>query len=225
MSGDTQYSGTCEIMFKIYNFTKNIEPKDFSVAPYDLNYDVLGFHKKRTFNKGEIKTVEYYGSYDFTGQTYTDLIVKETRTYYRINQMLNRRHLYIEWYLCDGTVGAIKETWKYYTPEESMAAGERRRRNVISTLKIETIGLIMQASGLTQSHAEQVGWEFLKEFNYEIDQYVEGVQDLLKNAIMTTQNHGWLDWEIPNTGGITVRMYLYDSINIDYTENNIDVNF
>ena len=38
---------------------------------------------------------------------------------------------------------------------------------------------------------------------------------------MTTTNHDWLDWEIPNTGGITVRQYLYNGINIDYTENNV----
>jgi hypothetical protein len=165
-------------------------------------------------------TLNYYGHYDFANDTYNNLVLTENRTYYRINEMVYMRKLDIYWYLDDDTTGTTKHTTKYYTQAESLAVGERRRRNCITNLKIDSIGLIMMASGVTQQEAEEIGWLFLKEFTPEINIYIEGVESPLMTTLMTTQNHGWLDFEIPNTGGILVRQYLADGINIDYNVNN-----
>lgn len=207
-------------IYKIYDHTKNIPPENFQLPPYDINYNILNLNKKRYFTKGELNKVEYYGDYDFLNDVYDDLVLTEYRTYYRINEMVYMRNIDIYWYLNDGTSGTTKRTTKYYTQAESLAVGERRRRNCITNLKIDSIGLIMMASGLTQNAAEEIGWLFLKEFTPEINVYIEGVELPLTQALMTTQNHGWLDFVIPNTGGILVRQFLADGININYDENN-----
>lgn len=212
---------TDDRIYKIYNYTQSILPEKFQLPPFDVNYNIINLHKKRYFTKGELNKVEYYGKYDFTNDIYDDLILTENRTYYRINEMVYKRELDIVWYYSDGASGATKQTEKYYTQAESLAVGERRRRNCITNLKIESIGLIMMASGVTQNDAEEIGWLFLKEFTPEINIYIEGVESPLMTALMTTQNHGWLDFEIPNTGGILVRQYLADGININYDVNNI----
>jgi hypothetical protein len=212
---------TDDRIYKIYNYTKNISPENFQLPPFDINYNILDLHKKRYFTKGELNKVEYYGVYDFPTDTHFDLVLTEFRKYLRINELVYKRELDIVWYYYDGTSGATKQTTKFYTQAESLGVGERRRRNCVTNLKIETVGLIMMASGVTQQEAEQIGWLFLEDYTTHINAYIEGAEDPLKNAILTTQSHPWLDWVIPNTGGLTVRLYLYDGINIDYTENNI----
>lgn len=220
---------TDDRIYRIYNYTENVKPEKFNLPPYDLNYDILGFHKKKYFNKGELYKVEYFGEYDFLTNTYNKKILCEKRTFYRINEMVYKRVLDICWFLDNGIsgtselTGTTKQTLKFYTQEESLFVGERRRRNCITNLKIDSIGLIMMASGITQKEAEHIGWAFLNEFSNEINVFIEGVETPLMTALMTTQNHGWLDYVIPNTGGLTVRQYLYDGIDINYTENNTNM--
>lgn len=207
--------------YSLYDYFNTL-PNDINVEnpPVDLNYNILGLHKKREFNKGELGNVEYYGEYDFTNNVYSNLILHENRTYYRINGMVYLRDMNICWHYNDFTSGGTKNTTKYYTQEESIRVGERRRENVISTLKIEVIGLIMITSGKTQQEAEGLGFLFLTDYSVEIDIYISGVESLLKDVFTDDTNHDWLNNEIPNAGGLTIRQYLHDSISIDYTINN-----
>lgn len=204
-------------IFRQYNYMKNVDPNEFFSPPFDYNYNILGLSKKRVFNKGELNRIDYYGSFT-SGGTYQDLVLTEYREFYRKDRMIYMRVLYIDWYLEDGTVGAHKTTLKYYSPEESLKMGERRRRNVIGDMKINTIGLLQEISGATQIEATMLGTAFLAELTREISDYVEGVEDPLKTAIMTNSNHSWLDDEIPATGGVTVRQYLYSNVDIDYSD-------
>ena len=190
-------------------------------SPVDINYNLLGLHKKRYFNKGELYKVEYFKNYNFITDTFSDLVLHEERSYHRFNEMVHRRELNICCHLNTGISGATKQTTKYYTQEESFAAGERRRRNCITNLKIGAVGLIMDLSGITQQAAEEIGWAFLGEFNNEITVFIEGAEQILKDALLATTNHDWLDGKPSKLGYFyTIREYLYGEINIDYTENN-----
>jgi hypothetical protein len=208
-----------ELMFKQYNYMKNGEPVEFSVPPFDYNYNVLGLSKQRNFVKGELSKTDYYGWVD-SGGTYHDLILTEYRDYYRKDRLVYKRKLDIDWYLSDGSVGASKTTYKHYTAEESLKLGERRRRNLISDLKIYSIGLIQLISGVTRIEATNIGLSFMSDITLEITKYIEGIEDPLKNKTLTYTKEGaeWLDEEIPNTGGIIVRHYLYSAIDIDYSD-------
>lgn len=218
-------------MFRIYNYIKNIEPTEFEKPPFEIDYTILGLHRKKNVYKGELQSVEYYGEYD--GSTYSNLIVREERTYYRVNRMVNRREMDIFWYSDDtinytggtgtimgGIISAKKHTTKYYTPEESIAAGEKRRRSIISNMKIATLYLIQVADGQTRDNAEATGFAFLAEYSKEIGLYIEGILEPLKTGIMSSTNYSWLDTPI-NQQGTKIREYLYNEVNINYEENNI----
>jgi len=215
---------SCDNIFKIYNYTQNVSPELFMTPPFDINYDILSLHKKRDFNKGELTTIEYYGEYDFLTNSYSDLVLKEYRKYFRINEMVYKRELKIDWFKCDGTTGGTKNTIKHYTQHESYAAGERRRRNCITNIKIGTVGLIMDLSGVTQIEAEQIGWIFMSQYGNEIQMFVEGVENLLKDALLAATDYDWLDGKPSMLGGVyTIRQYLYGELDIDYTENNTNM--
>jgi hypothetical protein len=126
----------------------------------------------------------------------------------------------VDWYLEDGTTGATKTTHKYYSPEESLKLGERRRRNVISDLKIGSIGLLQMISGITQIEATMIGMDFLGIVTTEITKYIEGVEEPLKEKVLSCNEAGceWLDALVPGGGGITVRQYLYSAIDLDYSD-------
>lgn len=205
------------LIFKQYNYMSNIEPNEFYVPPFDFNYDLYGLYKKRTFNKGELNKIDYYGYVD-SGRTFQDLILTEHREYFRKDSNVYKRKVLIDWYLEDGTVGANKTTYKYYSPEESLKLGERRRQNVISNLKVSTVGLIQIVSGVTLGEATEIGVAFLGKITNEITMYVGGLEEPLKTKIITCDDCDWLDNEIPNTGGILVRQYLYSAIDIDYSD-------
>jgi len=198
---------------------KTVDPVEFYSPPFDYNYNILGLSKRRTFTKGQLEQIDYFGYMD-SGGTYQDLVLTEYREFFRRDRMVYMRKLRVNWYMDDGSVGAEKTTFKYYSAEESLKLGERRRRNVVSDMKISTIGLLEMISGMTRIEATMFGMEFLGMITNEITQYIEGVEDPLKNKILTCAEEGceWLDSEIPNSGGITVRQYLYSNIDLDYSD-------
>ena len=104
---------------------KNADPDEFHSPPFDYNYNILGLSKKRTFNKGELNRIDYYGYMD-SGGTYQDLVLTEYRTFFRKSRMVYKRTMHIDWYLEDGSVGEHKTADKYYSPEESLKLGERK---------------------------------------------------------------------------------------------------
>lgn len=208
------------IYYKVYDYMNNIDYSDYKVSPINIDFNIIGLNKLRTFNKGELNLIEYYGNVT-TGGTYQDLVLTEQREYFRRDRMVYKRRLKINWYFNDETTGTTKVTFKHYSAEESIKLGEIRRRNVISDLKIGTIGLIQLISGVTQTEATMIGMIFLSKVTSEITQYIEGIEDPLKTFIMTYSGSDclWLDTEIPNTGGLLVRQYLYNAIDLDYTDN------
>jgi hypothetical protein len=196
--------------------------------PIDVNYDIMSFAKKRTFNQGELTKVEYYEKYIPTANTYQNKVVVENRTYYRINQLLNSRIINIAWLMDDCvTTGFTKTTYKNYTPLEAIQAGQARRENVIADLEINVIGLLMAlgtggtgTTTLNSLQAQMNGAPFLSTYNAQLSKFVQGFEQDIKSAIAVDTIYPWLNLVIPNTGGITIRQYLIAGLTIDYTENN-----
>ena len=209
--------------FKIYDRISNSSTIISSNPPIDIDYDLLGYNKKRFFNKGELEKVEYHENFDQLTNVYSGRVVEELRTYYRINQMLSRREMVINWLLEDGTTGWTKNTVKYYAQLEAIQAGVTRRDNVIANLKIEVLGLIMMSSGVTAVQAQQLAVPFLDTYTVNITKYIQGFEEQLRTAILNDTITPWLDLVIPNTGGITIRQYLISELTIDYTINNVNI--
>jgi len=143
-------------------------------SPELLDYDILGYHKKRTIIKGELVSIEYYKNYD--GVDYSDLVVKEERTYTRNNLgLVQSRLLTITWYLEDNTAGYIKSCKKFYSSSESIDEGITRRNNIINDAKVYVLSAIGQS----------YGFDFMTSLKSQIDLYTQGYKQPLYDAILS----------------------------------------
>lgn len=141
-------------------------------SPENLDYDILGLHKKRSIIGGELRTIEYYKNYD--GTTYSDLSVLETRTYTR-NEigLVTTRNLEIKWYLSDDSIGYSKSYIKYYSPIEAIDEGISMRSNVIGAAKIYSLNSL----GTTYS------FDLLNSVKTQVDLFVQGYKQPLIDGI------------------------------------------
>ena len=144
--------------------------------PSEFDYDIRGFHKKRTIVKGELVKIEYYRNYD--GTNYSDLIVEETRQYTRdTNLLVQYRTQVSKWFLEDGiTMGLEKTFIKYYSMNEAIAEGLTRRGNMLSDAKL----YILYSVGLAN------GQDLMITYATEMTAFINGFAQVLKDAIMNS---------------------------------------
>jgi hypothetical protein len=142
--------------------------------PSGGDYDIQGYHKKRTVTKGELLVVEYYNEYD--GTTYSDLQVKEERTFNRdAVGLVTSRAMTISWY-ANNEVVCIGETIKYYSPAEAIEEGITRRKNIIADAKIYCLSTIGQA----------YGFDLLNSVKVYVDLFTEGYTQPLRDAVQAS---------------------------------------
>lgn len=142
---------------------KYFKVSDSTESPEDINYDILGLHKKLIFDKGELLKVEYYKNYD--GTTYSDLAVTEDRIYTRaVSTLLVSRNMIIKWYLTNNTVGYTKETVKYYNASQAYNEGKTRRSNVINDASMYLFSQVGKTNAI----------DFLTDVDAQISLYIKG---------------------------------------------------
>lgn len=151
--------------------------------PTLIDYDILGLYKKRTIVKGELVLVEYFREFDEIEQIYSDLIVKETRSYVR-NQigLALKRDMEITWYLKNGEIGIVKNTRKFYNSKEAMTEGSTRRLNIIEEAKSYVLNAVGQANA----------FDLLSELKSYIELYKDGYRAPLINYVGTV-NKAYID--------------------------------
>jgi len=156
---------------------QNFKINDSTDSPINLDYDILGLHKKRTITQGELRLVEYYKEYNPSGGTFSNLVLQEYRDYTRdAFGLVQYRTQTTHWLLDDGTTGATKQTTKYYSPTESIAEGITRRTNIIDEAKIYCLGSI----------GRDYGFDLLTTYKFETQLYIDGHRTPLINAISAT---------------------------------------
>lgn len=149
-------------------------------SPYNLNYDVLGLHKKMYFITGQVAKAEYYKNYD--GVTYSGLAVVENRNYVRDqnNGLVQHRNMVISFLRTDGTTGETKNTIKYYSLQDQIQEGITRRNNIISQAK----AYVLNEIGLVNGEA------YLSSLIDEVTMYIQGPEQPLISAISaSTQSY------------------------------------
>lgn len=149
-------------------------------SPELLDYDILGYHKKRTIISGELRTVEYYKYFD--GINYSDLVVKESRTYIRDSiDIVQSRILNVDWYLEDNTIGCTKSNIKYYSPEEAIQEGIDRRTNMISFAKTVLLAELARKVGVPRN--QEYSFDLLLNVKTQMEYFVQGYTQSLRDAI------------------------------------------
>lgn len=114
----------------------------------------------------------------------------------------------------------VNENWSetcksvkdYFSYAESIAEAEQRRRNIISTLKVETIGLLMQTEGITQEAAAELGRVFLAVYKAEIINYIDEANSDFSLAVTNASalTYPWLENDIGD--GTTIREFILNGL-------------
>src|SRR3990170_5286138 len=153
-------------MEEIIHYAQNFKLTGNCKDPSLVDYNLFGFHKKRTIVDGELTVIDYYRTYD--GATYSDLVVKETRAYNRdVNRFPVTRDLSIDFYYEDGTVGLTKSTVKYYNLSEKISECLERRNNVLNDAKQYILVSLGEDDGLDLLKSVQTEYELFKEGKIE----------------------------------------------------------
>lgn len=148
--------------------------------PRNMDYDIMGFHKKRTIVKGELVKVEYFKEYD--GTTYSNLVVEETRTFNRDSiGIIQTRDILIKWFLEDDSVGCTKSWTKYYNADEAIQEGIDRRNNMISVAKTTLLRELALVHGVPLN--QQYSFDLLLTIGTEMKYFAEGYTQPLRDAI------------------------------------------
>lgn len=105
------------------------------------------------------------------------------------------------------------------TKEQQIEEAEQRRKNIISALKVDTIGLLMYtgdgvtANPMTEEAAADLGRVFLSQYKPEIIDYIDEATDSFLNATQSASivDYPWLENIVPGVG-ITIRQYIIAAI-------------
>lgn len=226
--------------FKIYNFTSDDaldKVSDLKIPPHSLNYKtdlMVRLNPEYIIDDtGFLKSVIYYEnletSFDsngFTQMNYSNPILKYEADYIlHPNGYVDKRTVNRSWYLMDGTLSEkIKVSNKVYDGMMSRDEGNRRRRNLINKLLVETVGLfIITSSDLNNVvEAESDAIPFMKEISNGISDYYEygNRKDSQGNPCLLIQmvldsNYNRLNNIIPNSSPeITIRDYIIFKLDV-----------
>lgn len=115
-------------------------------TPELIQYDNLGFFKKKTTSKGLLDRCEYYLNFD--GVAYSNLIVDVLYSYTFNGVIYTGSTTTVKWIAVDESVGYEKVFTKTFMPWEIIDFGMTKRNNIISTTKLYTLNALGYTNGV-----------------------------------------------------------------------------
>jgi len=172
-----------------------------------------GLHKKVTrIEKGNIRERKYYA--DIVDGSPVLPVVCESMEYGIESGNFVSRTRVLQWYRENGSLHHVsKRSTKYYSPHESIEAGIRQRKNIVTELKGATIGILAQA--MPNSTIEDVmalGKAFVIDYEAEIRLYIEASAQDIHAKLAADSTAPFLDNLL--SPGVTVRDYFMGEIDI-----------
>lgn len=165
-----------------YNSLKCFKINNSSENPSQIDYDILGFNKKRTIIKGELRQVEYYRNYISSSQTYSNLVVSEFRDYTRNDIGIAQSRIQTSnWILNDNTTGLTMTFEKYYTQEEGIQEGIDRRNNMIAFVKTTLLDGLKTVFG--EPTNQMYAFDLLLSVKTQMDYFSQGYTQPLRDAV------------------------------------------
>jgi len=230
--------------FKIYyllndDLYKNITTYYNTPKSYNFKDGVYKrLHPKYTFDRGFLIKCEYFeslqvtkDSFGFYVYNYAYPVVKVNFVYvFGDDEYVHHRHTKREWVMLDGTYSNdVKHVVKVYDGQQGRIEGIRRRSNIMDQIIVETVGLIVMLDPNinTISEAEEVSLPLLNSAISDVNKFKEGdVQPLISFMItyqlpLGTNGGNWLEYVIPNTGGVTIRNYIISKLQGSILEDDI----
>lgn len=224
--------------YKIYDFLSEdvldrLGELNEKITPKSIDYKKevnKRFNPEYAFsNSGFLTGVTYYENLNIQQSNginvynYSNPIVKYSALYFQNSDgYVTHRIVDRAWQMMDGTWSTdIKTSLKMYDSKQSREEGNRRRRNLINNLLIDTVGVIFMTSNdlTTISETESDAIPFLTEVDSGIQLYYEsGAKKngqgesclLIQQTLSSTYSR--LDNIIPPTSGLTIRDYIVNRL-------------
>ena len=149
-----------------------------------VDYRLEGYHKKATISPmGDVVLLEFYSSYDEEANTYSDLKVRETRTYTRDQStgLVTKREMLVEWLSSNESVIASKTITKYYSASEGYLRNQKSRINLIDQASLLLFATLMQEYGPEQGESNSL--ELLSDLASDIVIYSRGNRQPLITSV------------------------------------------
>ena len=179
---------------------------DKLAPPKSVNYRTgldRRLERKTTRVLGDVVSVEYFGSATFNAngsKSFADRVLIEEYEWTRDPPGTLSRDITIRWDLEDGTTHAEAKTMtRMYSPDERMLAGEKRRKSIITDLKVYVGGVLVATQVADPTDSEQVevaldlGRDFIRMYSFEIANYELASDRGLFYAVMSDGTHAWLN--------------------------------
>lgn len=209
--------------YKIYDLLENNSPfknVDKSRLPVDIDFKTgltVDLYKEVVMSGGAPVYKQYYTDADIDSNgavTYSNPIVKLEYEFERDSISLAKsctQKMY--WYDTNGDISTEYKTIKeFYNTSDSIAEAELRRSNIISDLKVKTIGLLMYTEQISQADAAELGRPFLAAYKVEIYNYIDEANTSFAAAITNSpiETYPWIDNMTPY--GVTIRQFILNAI-------------
>ena len=200
---------------KVLRYAEDYDPHNFSLLDYTRGLD-RRLAPERTFVNGVLTHVNYYASVSLSPygtEVFDDLVVVEDYEYTRnADGFALARSMTIKWLTEAETYHEVtKNRFKTYNLTESIRETDRRRRNILDTLKTNMIGIFVQGMGMTVDQAVQTGQSFFEHHITNIIAFKEiGEVQTLIDAIGADSTHPWL--EAPIAPNVTMRQYIMSTL-------------
>jgi len=225
---DSEYAPVVKKEYNIYSKlpTKTLHT-DSLAPPFDIDYKnglTSNLYPKRTFIKGELIGVVWYGSYDpeqTENEGFSAPIIDVAIAYTRdVLGFAVSRQTTRKWYFIDGELDQVnaKITHKYYTGIDQIKEGKIRRGNIMDYVPIAVLGLLIttELPKPGTPYADEAalileGRRFLAEHKVSLINFVDDSNDQILAALAADTTH-WLDNDIG--GGTTIRAYLISEFDI-----------
>lgn len=179
------------------------------------DYRLFGLAKQEIFDtNGDIKELNFYRNYDDVNDLFTQIAVKEFRTYTRSTAtgLPTKRVTDITWYDENGNVILTKSNvTKYYSSDKGFKANKRARQNLIDKASMYLFGALMQIDATT-AEANVENFEALSNnaSNSYIKSNMQPLIDIITNSTDNTKN------EFRSYMTVGIRDTLLTILNVTY---------
>jgi hypothetical protein len=153
----------------------------------DIDYRIQGYFKRKTYDsKGDEVLVEYFRDYDPVTKVYSNLMVKEVRTYSRssLTGIPSQISVAITFYKGD-SIENEKTIEKYLNTTDGISCNEDSRLVLINTASSQFIGSMISEYGISAGMDKSK--EFISTLSSEISSYKSGAIISLITAINSSQ--------------------------------------
>lgn len=201
-----------------YKLFRYIE--DRGQAVYSINYKTelnTRLHPKHEVVKGELRKTTYFAEASMNSDQqleYNDPVLEVSFVWNR-NPLgfCYRRDMIIRYYTEEGTLGdESKSTQKWYSNDEAISEGKRRRQNIVDGITMPIMGLMMATMSESDHIVIGLGRDFLKSHQASFTAYVQD-SNLQIIADIVADTTGWLSNPI-NAELTTIRQVILSSLSL-----------